>query len=369
MIAYNENQSDKNYTRVNELDLFRFLASLAVVFHHFSLDGFAADSMTIMPYPLLASVSKYGYLGVELFFMISGFVILMTASSGSLKKFTISRLVRLYPAFWVCCTITFAITLAIGAPEYSATLQQYLINMTMLSEFFDVPPVDGVYWSLFVELRFYALVAILLIFGRIQQAEFFIVFWLITAIMLEIFPNYWLRYFFIVDYAVFFIAGTTCFLIWAKGITRIRGVVIAVTWCYAIYLMTDEVHQVEILIRNDLNPYVIAAVVSTFFAIMLLVSFKRTSILGHSNWIWVGALTYPLYLIHQNIGFMIYNATYTMFNPHVLFWGLVIGILMLSHAIHILVEKPLARTMRSNLYKLANNLENLTRRITTNQKH
>ncbi|MEK7778855.1 MAG: hypothetical protein AAB293_02150, partial [Pseudomonadota bacterium] len=97
--------------------------------------------------------------------------------------------------------------------------------------------------------------------------------------------------------------------------------------------------------------------------------FKRTSILGHSNWIWVGALTYPLYLIHQNIGFMIYNATYTMFNPHVLFWGLVIGILMLSHAIHILVEKPLARTMRSNLYKLANNLENLTRCITSNQKH
>lgn len=57
----------KTLARVNELDLFRFLASLAVVFHHFSLDGFAADSMTIMPYPLLASVSKYGYLGVELF--------------------------------------------------------------------------------------------------------------------------------------------------------------------------------------------------------------------------------------------------------------------------------------------------------------
>ena len=325
--------------------------------------------MTIMPYLSLASVSKYGYLGVELFFMISGFVILMTASSGSLKKFTISRLVRLYPAFWVCCTITFAITLAIGAPEYSATLRQYLVNMTMLSEFFDVPPMDGVYWSLFVELRFYALVAILLIFGRIQQAEFFIIFWLIAAIMLEIFPNYWLRYFFIVDYAVFFIAGTICFLIWAKGITWIRGIVIVVTWCYAAYLMTDEVHQVEIRIRNDLNPYIIAAIVSAFFAIMLLVSFKRTSILGHSNWIWVGALTYPLYLIHQNIGFMIYNATYTMFNPHVLFWGLVIGILMLSHAIHILVEKPLARTMRSNLYKLANNLENLTRCITSNQKH
>lgn len=369
MITYNEKQSDKNYARVNELDLLRFFAALAVVFHHFSLNGFAIDSMTIMPYLSLASVSKYGYLGVEFFFMISGFVILMTASSGNLKKFTISRLVRLYPAFWVCCTITFAITLAIGASEYSATPRQYLFNMTMLSEFFDVPPMDGVYWSLFIELRFYALVAILLIFGRIQQAEFFIIFWLIATIMLEIFPNYWLRYFFIVDYSVFFIAGATFFLIWAKGITWIRSIVIAVAWCYAVYLTTDEVNEVEIRIRNDLSPYIIATIISAFFAVMSLVSFKRTGMLGHSNWIWIGALTYPLYLIHQNIGFMIYNATYTVFNPYVLFWGLVIGILIFSYAIHILVEKPLARIMKSNLYKLANNLENLKRYITNDQKH
>jgi len=53
--------------RVNELDLLRFLAALAVVFHHYSLNGFAANSQTIMPYPVLASISKYGYLGVNLF--------------------------------------------------------------------------------------------------------------------------------------------------------------------------------------------------------------------------------------------------------------------------------------------------------------
>ncbi|WP_244071365.1 acyltransferase [Nitrosomonas sp. PY1] len=369
MTIYSEKQSDTNYARINELDLFRFLAALAVVFHHFSLDGFAIDSMTIMPYSSLASISKYGYLGVELFFIMSGFVILMTASNGSLKKFTISRLVRLYPAFWVCCTITFVITLAIGAPEYFATLRQYLINMTMLSEFFGVPPMDGVYWSLFVELRFYALIIILLIFGRIHQIEFFIVFWLIAVITLEFFPNYWLRYFFITDYAVFFIAGAAFFLIWAKGITWIRSAVIAITWIYAVYLTTDEVHEVEARIRNDLSPYVIASIISTFFAVMLLVSFKRTGVLGHLNWAWIGALTYPLYLIHQNIGFMIYNTTYTAFNPHALFWGLVIGILMLAYTIHIYVEKPLAKTMRNHLNKFTSNSEKLIQRITSNQKH
>lgn len=38
---------------------------------------------------------------------------------------------------------------------------------------------------------------------------------------------------------------------------------------------------------------------------------------------------------------MIYNATYTMFSPYILFWGLVVGILMLSHAIHIWLKNRL----------------------------
>ncbi|MCU0650139.1 MAG: hypothetical protein MUF00_19285, partial [Gemmatimonadaceae bacterium] len=79
-----------------------------------------------------ASGAKYGYLGVELFFMISGFVILMTAANGSVRDFVISRAVRLYPAFWVCCTATFLVTMFIGEPRYSASLEQYIVNMTML---------------------------------------------------------------------------------------------------------------------------------------------------------------------------------------------------------------------------------------------
>ncbi len=94
-------------SRVSELDLLRFFAAFSVLLYHYTFRGYAAGDMSIMPYPLLAPISKYGYLGVDLFFLISGFVILMSASSGSLKRFAISRIVRLYPAFWVCCTVTF----------------------------------------------------------------------------------------------------------------------------------------------------------------------------------------------------------------------------------------------------------------------
>ena len=86
--------------RINEIDFLRFVAALSVVLFHYSFRGHAADDLSVMPYPVLETVARYGYLGVDLFFLISGFVILMTASSGSLKDFVISRAVRLYPAFW-----------------------------------------------------------------------------------------------------------------------------------------------------------------------------------------------------------------------------------------------------------------------------
>ena len=188
--------------RVNELDLLRFIAALSVVFFHYTFRGYTADAMTIMPYPTLAPISKYGYLGVELFFMISGFVILMTAASGSLRKFIISRFVRLYPAFWVCCSLTFIATILIGGHRYTASVYQYLINMTMLNSFIGVPSIDGVYWTLFIELKFYAFVALVLLIGQIDEAQLFLCLWLAVTILLDLFPiSNTLRYYLIADYS------------------------------------------------------------------------------------------------------------------------------------------------------------------------
>jgi peptidoglycan/LPS O-acetylase OafA/YrhL len=352
--------SNKN-SRINELDLLRFLAALAVVFHHYSLVGFAIDSQTIVPYPLVSSIFKYGYLGVDLFFMISGFVILMTASSGNLQHFIISRLVRLYPAFWICCTITFVAILAIGSPEYEATFSQYLVNMTMLSGFMQIESIDNVYWSLFVELKFYALVAIVLLMGRIQQIELLFSFWLVVTIVLLIYPVYPLtRFHFILldGYSAHFIAGAAFFFIWHRGMSWSRYLIIVAAWCCALYQSIVDVHEFEIRIRNDLNPVVITAIVSAFFLIMNMISCKKTGVIGHVNWVLLGAITYPLYLLHQNLGFMIYNLTYTQIDSEALFWSLVIGMILGAFLIHIAIEKPAAKSMKNILNKLADKLKN-----------
>jgi peptidoglycan/LPS O-acetylase OafA/YrhL len=333
-------------TRVNEIDLLRFIAALAVVLFHLSFRGYAADDMSILPFQPFVSFSKYGYLGVDLFFLISGFVILMTAASGSLRRFVVSRIVRLYPAFWACCTITFVIILIIGAPRFTASIKQYLINMTMLSEFVRVPSIDGAYWSLFVEMRFYALVAMVLVIGKINKAQLFLMLWLIASIILEFVPIGKLRYLLLVDWSAYFIAGSTFFLIWSQGISVPRIVMVALCWGDALFNAINRLGKFESHYNTNMNRYAVAGIITSFFFVMLMISIRRTGSWGRSRWLLAGALTYPLYLLHQNIGFMIFNFAYPKVNPYMLFWGTIFVILCTAYIVHVFFEKKLSLQLK-----------------------
>ncbi|WP_131107069.1 acyltransferase [Pseudomonas sp. Sample_10] len=335
--------------RLNELDLLRFLAAIAVVFFHYAFRGYAKGDMSTMPYPLLAEPAKYGYLGVELFFMISGFVILMTASSNNLRAFFISRVVRLCPAFWVCCTITFAITLAIGQPRYSADFYQYIINMAFLSELMGVPQIDGVYWSLFVEIQFYLMISILLAFKKIEKIETYLVFWLLISATAELLAFEKLRSILITDYAAYFIAGATFYIIWAKGITKTRVFLLAGALALANYTAIVWAELLESKYATEYNPLIVCSVIGLFFITFILIATNKTGAIATYNWTALGALTYPLYLLHQMIGFMIFNIAYPAVNSHILLWGTIVLMLGASYAINKLIEIPMARSIKKFL--------------------
>jgi peptidoglycan/LPS O-acetylase OafA/YrhL len=336
-----------NKARVNEIDLLRFIAAMAVLFFHYAFRGNAADGMTTLAYPALAPLAKYGYLGVELFFMISGFVILMTAARGSLRGFVVSRFVRLYPAFWACCTITFLAILAIGGTRYSSSLHDYLINMTMLADFVGVQTMDGAYWSLTVEIRFYVLVALVLLIGQIRHAQAILIGWL--ALTIVSLASGKLRFLLIADYSPYFIAGATFFLVWERGMSLTRAAMLLLAWALAIYHSVGQLGEAEEHFTTVLNGYAVAAVVTVFFAVMLLISLRRTGSFGERRWVLIGALTYPLYLLHQYIGFMIFNVVHPMLNVHLVFWGTIFVALALAYAVHVLVEKPLAGPLKQVL--------------------
>src|SRR5262249_31791003 len=84
--------------RIPELDLLLFTARACVVLFH-------ATHWPSQP-TLLTQIFAFGSMGVPLFFMISGFVILMTAQNRSGIEFINSRVARLYPSFWIAVLLS-----------------------------------------------------------------------------------------------------------------------------------------------------------------------------------------------------------------------------------------------------------------------
>lgn len=332
-------------SRVNELDLLRFLAAMSVVFFHLAFRGAAADNYTVALVPQYSKYAQYGYLGVELFFMISGFVILMSASHGGLRAFVASRISRLFPAFWVCCTATFFVTVFFGAPRFSATYQQYAINMTMLSGFFGIPSIDGVYWSLFVELRFYALIALVLYLNKIEHIEKLLVAWLIATCALEIVPIGRLRFAVIADYSPLFIGGAISYLIWRDGANIRRLLTFAICFALTAYQSIARLDSLESAYKVTFHKPTVLGLIACCFIALLLVGLKKTSILGKRSWQVLGALTYPLYLLHQNIGYIAFNSFPSPTHPIFVFVSTILGLLTISYGVHYFVERKYAKPL------------------------
>lgn len=82
---------------------------------------------------------------------------------------------------------------------------------------------------------------------------------------------------------------------------------------------------------------------------MFFIAQRWTGKLAHKRWLVLGALTYPLYLIHQNIGYMLFDQLYLSINPHLLFWGTLGLMLILAYGIYAVFEKCLTRQIRQIL--------------------
>ncbi len=351
--------------RFYEIDLLRFLAACCVVLFHYGFAGYAA-AKTKMPCPSLAPVAKYGYLGVDLFFMISGFVILMTASKGSARAFVISRMVRLFPAFWVCCTLTFLTSLLIGGTHYAVTWRQYAVNMTMLNEFVGVASIDGVYWSLFIELRFYAMVLAVLLFGQIERVKLFLGGWLLLSAAAEWWPVKHSGVF-APDYAAYFVSGAMFYVVWKEGWSLYKALVLLGAYLLALIVGVRKAAEVASYYHGTISAVVVALTISVFYIVLLAIVVSRRRDFGSPKWLWLGALTYPLYLIHQHIGFILFDRLYPRFSSSMIVAGTIAIMLVSAYFINRQLEIPWAKRLKGLLERVIPGPPAMTGRRNTSQ--
>jgi peptidoglycan/LPS O-acetylase OafA/YrhL len=348
--VYTVQNPDKS-PRFYEIDLLRAIAAVGVVLFHYTFRGHAGgDNLCDVPFEALGGLFQYGYLGVDLFFIISGFVILLTAMDRDPAGFVISRVVRLYPTFWVAVTLTTVAAWIIGQGRYTVSVGQYLANLTMVSGAVGVPPVDAVYWSLLVEIRFYFLVFIIMVLGYKRRIELCLGAWMIVTCLLSFLHTpHVLHVLLFPEWSSYFIAGAMFYLIARHGVRAHRLAVIAAAYGMSLWHACGRVSEFRMQYGDAPSGFVIAIFITLFFGLFLLVASGKTSRFSRKGMLVVGGLTYPLYLIHENVGFMLFNVAAGWVNKYVLLLGITISMILAAYAINLFVERKMTRPFKNLL--------------------
>lgn len=335
--------------RLLELDALRGIAALAVVcFHYFYRynDIYGHEN-------LFVDWSLMGKFGVELFFMVSGFVIFWTLNRVDKPlDFIVSRFSRLYPAYWAALIITFLIVSFYGLPGREVSLRDALMNILMFQEYLKIPHVDRVYWTLTVELTFYFWMFVFYLRSCLDKAEIilsfiigFSIFHSIGAIDIPT-PLYEI---FIMKYLPFFTAGICFYKITNQDIDLKRNIFIL---SFSL-LSTIAIYSFKHFI-----------VFTIFYIVFYLALSGRMKFLQFKPFVFMGGISYSLYLIHQNIGYVIINKFYEMQ------WSPLLGILaslvfciFLAVLSSKFIEKPSLHYVRHS-YKHSKKIQRFAKKLT-----
>ena len=341
--------------RLYPLDAFRFVAAISVVGYHYIasyVDG------ALLPGPLrnAPGVARYGYLGVPLFFMISGFVILWSAQGRSATDFAISRVSRLYPAFWVAMLVTALFIIAFAWLESipatpPVTVARLVANATMVPSLFGATAIDGVYWTLELELRFYALVFLLILTRQVAHLERWLYIWLALCILSYVTTLPWIVSYLTLDpYGPFFIAGGLFYLCYRDGADLSRLLAIVGTAYLAVVASLRM--RSDFITPDSISTIVVPLIVAGFFAAFVgLVAgprlMKQSELLSH-----LGALTYPLYLVHGAIGRLLIDYLTPLVNVAGALLAATFVTLFIAQMLVVFVDVPARAPMRNMCHRI-----------------
>jgi peptidoglycan/LPS O-acetylase OafA/YrhL len=328
--------------RIYALDALRFIAAIGVVLCHWGSIESATNFVTA-PYPMLWA--RYGSFGVELFFLISGFVILMSARQATLQTFVAARAVRLYPAFWICCTLTYVIS----SLQMSWEFGTFLANMTMLPGLLNAPYMHQTYWSLALEFQFYGLIALLLLSHSLQRIEAVLWAWLIISVAVNRPVSVAL---FGANYSCYFVGGCACYLL-RQRVTATRAALLFFAWVAALNNSTMRAAKATVANHVVYEPLIVSGLVTLFFIVMVLIARDKIRIPKSTAITLAGAMSYPIYLLHYTFGFMFFRWGEGVIDPPLLLASTAAFVLGLSWAVVRFGEPPLQRWMRGHLIRPA----------------
>ncbi|MFI1291408.1 acyltransferase family protein [Streptomyces sp. NPDC020792] len=354
--------------RLAALDGLRFLAALSVVLFHFvgQTPG-AMEGIWGRPYqsvfPELHGYFAFGRLGVDLFFLISGFVICMSAWGRTPRDFFISRVTRLYPMYWIAIVVSACVIYFADTPFGHPHPRVLLANFTMLQTPLGVSNLDPVYWTLWPELCFYLTFAVVVWKGlTYQRVVIFCGLWTVAAVLAPAAHIPLLTLVVNPTSAPYFIAGMAFYLMYRYRPTPLLWGIVAMSWLLALHFLLAPTGG-----RNNWETWSpwrgwLVLAVTVFFLMVGAIALGWTCRLRWRGLTVMGTMTFPLYLLHDTLGMTVAHHFGDRVDPLLLVGVTVAALVVLSYLVHRFVERPMVLAMRRSLKTAAFGPEPPTRR-------
>jgi len=301
------------------LDGLRGIAAMMVVVFH--LYGNLQPAVSTWLPSLLSTLALNGQFGVDIFFVLSGFVIAHSVSNGErswryLGRFGLRRSIRLDPPLWMTIFVE-VVLIRIGLrlfPDLGTHLpswSQIAANVTYTQGFLGIPDIEPVFWSLTYEVQFYiVLVGALVLLHRVPRSRsltpglFIAVFCYSLGIWLGAFPSP-VRGLFI-DRWFQFALGIAAWAVFMRHISKAQFAWLCVITACAIVALSPIPYR-----ARSTEVAVLAAVVMTFVS---LTGRLETTLSGPVIQ-FLGRISYSLYLIHLSVGWRFISVFQRQFGP------------------------------------------------------
>lgn len=350
--------------RVEFAHSLRGLAALSVLISHFcgvfwlspssvvallNVEGFEPPPVSFITPLHFSPLFNYGSFGVAVFFLISGFVIPFSLSKLSGPRFLMARMFRIYPVYIFSFCVSIGIILLLseygdGKP-FNYNFSHLIAQATLTRGWFWMPSIDGISWTLEIEVVFYVIAAIVspyllrpnfggrILFGYSILVPLLCIFFLsILGVVGGRLQTMLLYATYALPFTVFMFVGTLFYLASYNNITSAQ-LVFGVMLAFLGFSVGLAAHP---SLKNlSTSSYFIALGVFTLFWLVRK-SFKSNRILD-----WLADISYPLYAVHAITGYSIMFVLIDLkTDPIVVIFMAFVIVIFISWGIHIAIERP-----------------------------
>lgn len=344
--------SDRSsHSRVPGLDLLRLAAVAAVIFYHYGFWGPASHGESQVAIPALAAYAQYGFMGVPVFFAISGFVIAYSAEGRTPIGFAIARFSRIYPTFVLCMTMTFIVTLLLGGGHFEITVGQWAANLLIAAPALGQPYVDTAYWSLVIEVIFYAWVTVFLALGLFpRRIDVIVLAWLAITFANELTIDApVVEKVFMADDSGFFAVGLMIYEYHrGRRDMRLCGMFVLAA-ATAVFQAVHKLERLGVHVGSSFDPRVVAVICIVSILVVFWLTRIRRIPLPAGLVLACGGITYPLYLLHMQAGYVVLMAFRPATSVEISTAVIIAGAVALAWTVWRLFERPVQRRVKSIL--------------------